>query len=352
MSAAVAVHRVPRRSRAAAVIEIGSTHLLFHASRRELYELNPAAHALWDAIDGRATVATIAERLAQHFGADREQVLIDVTAALELLDSTRSIDGVPPVERADAIPVPPGSICYAAVDATFALAGPASELMGKAMQLIEPLRVETRDSVDALLWVDDAHDESAALAVLLGEINLVAATGSPASVRFHAGGVEIGGRTVLLPSMSGAGKSTLTCALVVRGAGYLSDEMIGVTAGCRALPFPKAITLADAAAALFPDVPSVVAGGEHHLLVPAATGHGRVDLIVSPRYEPGRDRCLVERLTERDALQLLLENSMDFAATGGAGFEIIGELCKSAPVYKIVYGSLEDACNVVEHLAG
>ncbi len=161
----------------------------------------------------------------------------------------------------------------------------------------------------------------------------------------------LGGRTVLLPAASGSGKSTLACGLVRRGAGYLRDEMIGVAAESRVMPYPKAIALDAAAAALFPDLATIAAAGELHALMPAASQFGPVELIVSPCYEPGRAEPVVRQVDERAALRLLLENSMDFTGTGGAGFEIIGNLCKTVAVWQIVYGSLDDGCAAVEGLA-
>jgi hypothetical protein len=71
----------------------------------------------------------------------------------------------------------------------------------------------------------------------------------------HAGVVEIDGRAVLLSGRSGRGKSTLTLGLVRRGAGWLTDELALIGPDDRTiLPYPRALHVSPATAALLPEL--------------------------------------------------------------------------------------------------
>ena len=68
--------------------------------------------------------------------------------------------------------------------------------------------------------------------------------------------------------------------------------------------------------------------------------------MIAPRYVRGAPITLT-RLAGLDALRLLLDNSFDFAAGGGAAFERLAALSIKAPVYELISSSLDDACEAI-----
>ena len=93
----------------------------------------------------------------------------------------------------------------------------------------------------------------------------------------HAGVVEVDGRAVLLSGRSGRGKSTLTLGLLRRGAGWLTDELALIAADdVTILPYPRALHVSPATAALLPELSFLderprhdLGGGSEWSVVPA-----------------------------------------------------------------------------------
>jgi len=93
----------------------------------------------------------------------------------------------------------------------------------------------------------------------------------------HAGVVERDGRAVLLSGRSGRGKSTLTLGLLRRGAGWLTDELALIAADdVTVLPYPRALHVSPATAALLPELSFLherarhdLGGGSEWSVVPA-----------------------------------------------------------------------------------
>jgi hypothetical protein len=72
------------------------------------------------------------------------------------------------------------------------------------------------------------HDHPAAALDSLVSVANRAAIEETRRFAAHAGVVELAGVALAVPGASGAGKSTLTAALVMAGAGYVSDEALAI----------------------------------------------------------------------------------------------------------------------------
>ena len=142
----------------------------------------------------------------------------------------------------------------------------------------------------------------------------------------HAAGVAFGDTVVALPAAPGAGKSTLAAQLVAEGAGYLTDEVLGVAPGSLAVAgYPKRITLGARFLAVVPRArtawrpratydgldPTRVRWVDARDLHPAAFGWRgralRLGLIVVPQYRPGADGEVVVCLPVDAIVELLTD---------------------------------------------
>lgn len=183
-------------------------------------------------------------------------------------------------------------------------------------------------------------------------------------VGLHAGVVAgVDGRAVLLPAPSGSGKTTLTAALVAAGWDYLSDELALVepeTAAVR--PFARPLCLARDAVELFAGLgdrltpkldsrrcdklqvrPEDLRPGASRLPGQACP----VRAVVLPLYEPAAP-TRVEPLRRVETLLALLPNAFDLDP---GRLEVLAELCRSAPGYRLVSGDLDEAVAEVSRLA-
>jgi hypothetical protein len=84
---AVAPDYRPARSPSVIAVELDGEAVLYLTERDEMHLLNPLATVVWNIIDGQAPVSTLADELAEAFGADVGQVLSDLTVLLGQLDA-------------------------------------------------------------------------------------------------------------------------------------------------------------------------------------------------------------------------------------------------------------------------
>ncbi|CAB5009495.1 unannotated protein [freshwater metagenome] len=203
----------------------------------------------------------------------------------------------------------------------------------------------------------------AAVALVLWHIDEAVVTHSPDALFFHGAAVQFGERVVMFPGPMNSGTSTLTTALVRRGLPYLSNGEVAldVSVGA-AVPFPKAISLDGATRVffpeLFPDEPTgtaELAPGRWHIDPAAIAGAtlgtgGRVALVISPHYLAGASTRL-ERVTDVDAVRLLLDNSYEFARLGNRAFDALVTVAQESVVFRLEYSELDAACEVVLQLA-
>jgi hypothetical protein len=203
-------------------------------------------------------------------------------------------------------------------------------------------------------------DAGAAVEWLLWEINRAVAASSNEHLLFHAGGIELDGMALLFPAPSGSGKSTLVAALVQRGAGYLSDELVGLTAdGSLALPYAKPISLKpgsfDVLADLRPDLIDELVTEEWYVRPDSvrrdATGQPCVpSIFIVPRFVADGG----SRLTQLSSTELFLAltmNSVNLDHHGEAGTRLLGDLAQGCPGFELEIADLSEACQLVHQVA-
>jgi HprK-related kinase A len=212
----------------------------------------------------------------------------------------------------------------------------------------------------------DAAPLPLALGLLAAEMgmNLQMALGQRRYLLLHAGAVERDGRALLLTGESGAGKSTLSALLGERGWRFLGDEfaLLDLADG-RLWPFPRAISLKNAARDLFPDaaperfgplLTGTPKGTIRHLRpnaaavaameVPAAPA-----LILFPRFGAGLPGA-VRPVGAAELFMRLTQASTNYVALGRRGFDSLTGLCRTVPAAAIDYASSAEGLDLVEQL--
>ncbi len=214
------------------------------------------------------------------------------------------------------------------------------------------LLAQGRQPADAVGWV--VWDVNRAAAVAGGDTSLL----------FHSGGIEVGGRGVLLPGASGSGKSTLTAGLVRRGGGmaYLSDELVALDLESgHLLPYAKPITVKPGSFEVLRDLgPGQATGrGEADLWTgeewQVAVG-GRSGLrpggscppgfVIVPSYAEGAPTTM-EPLSETEAFFALAVNAVNLSAHGSRGTEVLGRLADRCVCAALTFSDLDRACELV-----
>jgi HprK-related kinase A len=212
----------------------------------------------------------------------------------------------------------------------------------------------------------DAAPLPLALGLLAAEMgmNLQMALGQRRYLLLHAGTVERDGRAMLLTGESGAGKSTLSALLGERGWRFLGDEfaLLGLDDGL-VRPFPRAVSLKNAAASLFRDLAPERFGpllegtpkGAIRHLRPSAAAVAAMDvpaapaLILFPRFGADLARA-VRPVGGAELFMRLTQASTNYVALGRRGFDSLTRLCRTVPAAAIDYGSSDEALALVEQL--
>jgi hypothetical protein len=207
----------------------------------------------------------------------------------------------------------------------------------------------------------------ASLRTLPSRMNRLAAR-SLAFASLHAGGVTFGDAAVLLPAASGAGKSTLVSQLVHDGAGYLSDEVVGVAAPHRGVAgYAKRISLERGSWSVLPALAALADGAARDGFDPtrvrwidprdlhpdALAWRGRAltaALVVVPRYEPGAP-LTVDAVSPVEAVTELLGQASNLASVGEMGVRALCAVAQDAPCYRVVHGDAVVAAAAVRQLA-
>lgn len=216
---------------------------------------------------------------------------------------------------------------------------------------------------EVLLSASPLHEVAAWL-----ETDLTAILASRLGQRFtllHAGAVARGHQGLLLPAPSERGKSTLVAALVAAGCACFSDEFTILTTNAGLLPFPKVVTLRpggwrllqEAYPVLFPPGPlaaSPLRGpvhwrppperrpSPHHLPCPVA-------LVLLPHLQPTAIPH-VEPVPPGEAMEALMEETVDLSLQGRQGLEVLTTLVARARCYRLVFSDLPQTVAAVQRL--
>jgi hypothetical protein len=168
------------------------------------------------------------------------------------------------------------------------------------------------------------------------EINQLAWESAP--VLLHGAAVVIDAGAVALCGPSGAGKSTLAAALVQRGGGYLSDEIVALR-GVEIDPYPKPISLR--VADREPEI-----DGDRALLAlrpePAASA-APVGMIVLVDHDAAAAPMLRET-ARADALVALGAHVHRFDEHGGVALRALGEAVARSRCVTLRAGDLDLTC--------
>jgi hypothetical protein len=394
----------PRARSDIADVRFGAGVLLYETSVRRLHTLNATAALVWRRLDGLTTMWDIARSLSDTFAADRSIVEGDVAAVVARFDELGLLDPAelaptpvaaapePParpderaarlLEQLDALAWPSVSPAYRAVGLSFRVRSEDLELAAELARVLRSLS-STSDQAEHIysirsrvhegvaqwrvyfdgLAVKTVSSPDAAIALVLWHIDQATVEHSRGVLFFHGASVQFGERVVMFPGAMHSGKATLTTALVRRGLSYLSNGEVALDVGNgRALPFPKAIGLDSATRVLFPELfppepflAEATSSGRWHIDPAAIQGAtlgtgGRVALVISPHYVPGAATHL-ERVTDVDALQLLLDNTYAFEHLGNRGFNALVTVAQEASIFRLEYSELDAACEVVLQLA-
>lgn len=203
--------------------------------------------------------------------------------------------------------------------------------------------------------------EHGLLAAEMG-MNLQMALGHRRHLLLHASSVERDGRAVLMTGVSGAGKSTLAMLLGEAGWRLMGDEfaLLDLVDGTLH-PFPRAISLKNAAVALAPDptrLGPLLAGtpkGDVRHYRPNAEAIGRMHepaapkLILFPRFGFAQ---AVRPVGAAEVFMRLTQASTNYVALGRAGFDALTRLVRDVPAWAVDYPDTASGLAMVERLWG
>lgn len=267
------------------------------------------------------------------------------------------------------------SVLLRALDARVRIIAPDSvtELFAEALADLTVDDDAVRDSTNEIAWRSvDEHlwhvslgtggsvaptDVASGLAESIIEINsLAAASVSTESAVLHAGVFEVNGNAIAVSGVSGAGKSTMIAAAVLRGHGFLADEVCSISPESLVVrPYHRPIGLrARGAAAIGVQIPT-------HALDPYATvypwrvsPHGyladaaplRLVALAHRRSGPVK----VTQLHPAEALSRLTDLTLGTGGIERAMFRRLDQLVRKVPVVTVSYDDSFAAVNALAEL--
>ncbi|MGI9602561.1 MAG: PqqD family peptide modification chaperone [Acidimicrobiales bacterium] len=352
-----------------AVAPWGEGALLLDLEERRLHELNASARVVWQTL---ATVGfeDLVPALQARFDVPAGRLQADVREVLGSFDRAGLLtdggaqggttgDRVREADAAGPLSDTAGGLGpFRAGRGSFVVTVDDPQSAVELDRVLAPLRTDLAvGETPHRLTVATGHDRGPVVDGLVADVNALAVQTSPDCVAFHAGAVAVDGRIVMMPGVSNSGKSTLTAAMIRAGATYLTDE-VALLDPCshQLVPYPKSISLDPGSFALLSDLcpPSTDGFADHrrhkwHVdprpLADIASP-GPIAAIVTPVHRHGA-ATNIEMLEPREAVDVLLANSFDFAAAGPAGFAALVRLAREVPVGRLVMDDLDQAVDAV-----
>lgn len=197
-------------------------------------------------------------------------------------------------------------------------------------------------------------------------LNWCVATKMHCWVIVHAAVLERKGQAIVLPGLPGAGKSTLCAVLAGRGWRLLSDEhAIFDPATTALIPAPRPISLKNESiqivGSILPDavISSSVYDTHKGIIAhmkPSADSVARAKegaiprWIIFPSFERDGPTELVGA-NKGETLVSLAENAFNYSLHGTQGFRLIGDVVEMSDTYRLMYGSVTAAADLIDELA-
>lgn len=177
----------------------------------------------------------------------------------------------------------------------------------------------------------------------------------------HAGGVEQGGRAVIMPAPAGSGKTTLSAGLASRGWRLLSDELALLEPeGGTIHPVVRPLSLKNDAVRLIQRYSAGTVLSRQY----TDTAKGTITFIKPPRESVLRARepvlphwvvfpkyaagapAVLEPVSKARAFFMISDNSFNYAIHGRQGFDAVARLIDACSCYSFTYSSLDDAAAI------
>lgn len=240
------------------------------------------------------------------------------------------------------------------------------------------LVVRPDSRVDVLLdrqQLVTADSRDHAVAWLLWHVSQAVVDASGEYLLIHAAAVEAATGAMVLPAPPNAGKTTLTVALIRAGFGYLTDEVVALSAESeRVLPFPRPLTLEPGSLAALADLDPAASSWTADPEAPAITSPEEVApewwhvpaagirpdpfgqsspprVVVFPRYRPGVPTRL-EPLGAAEAVLELATNTFNLDRHGGLGLALLARIAQRCSCFRLDVSELDEACRLLLAVAG
>ncbi|MFP5334337.1 MAG: hypothetical protein ACLGIV_03400 [Actinomycetes bacterium] len=242
------------------------------------------------------------------------------------------------------------------VDVVVRLSGDAalSEHVGRALESLSALPTMPPREQSAFDVYADVDAAPRVLDRVVAAVNArVVSYLGRTQTALHAGAVQSGTATVVLPAPTGAGKSTLVAGLVREGWRYLTDEAVLLDRGLTAHPYPKPLSVEPGSQGLFTDLrdPPFRGTTSWYLRPMDLTADWRAvparpSVVLLPEWAPGRVGS-VEPLTPGHAVMALATRVFAFGDHPVRHLERLVRLARSVPVARIRYPDLATGCRLV-----
>lgn len=198
-------------------------------------------------------------------------------------------------------------------------------------------------------------DVAGGLADSIVSINRCAASSVAAThTVLHAGAFEVNGRAIAVTGMSGAGKSTLTAAALLRGHGYLADEVTAIDRDGMVRPYCRPIGLrTKGAASLGVEIPEHSLDPFTEVYPLRASRHGcladaaPLRLVALVHRRPGPVE--ISSVSAADALVRLTSLSLGTEGLERSMFRGLDRLVREIEIITV---SFEDSSAAIDALAG
>lgn len=381
-----------RRRRDLGVYPLAEGLALYHAGSGRLHILNATGALLWQGLRRGDSYARATAGLARRFGVPAAAVRRDAADLYRRLKVEDLLGG----RRASTAAVPAPARRTPAVRAVRA---PESarrfRIAGRGFEVAMPPAQwrAARPVLEHLAAAGAARSEARfAVSTAAGRVVLARNGAELAQVRtaaglqhaliralvefvfesprfltaLHAGAVRYRGRCLVFPAAGGRGKTTLVAGLMRHGARVLADDLLALEAQrlrLVAVPLPLRFKQGSWALAesLFPgrlDPTVHVIGAKRVRLLPPERPAGRewqaahrVDALVSPEFRPGAAPAL-QPCGAAEMLEILFGGQS--LLLGRPAPRRVGAMVRwlaTVPSYRLVYGSLDEALELLEPLA-